>query len=56
VPLAQRAEFAAVTAEPDPRRMFAGYAAAGRVLLERLGPPQRVILEGRRPATRSCAR
>jgi AcrR family transcriptional regulator len=46
VPLAQRPEFTAMTAEPDPRRMLAGYAAIGRVLLERLGPLQRVILEG----------
>jgi AcrR family transcriptional regulator len=46
VPLAQRAEFTAITAEPDPRRMLAGYAALGRVLLERLGPLLPVIVEG----------
>jgi AcrR family transcriptional regulator len=46
VPLAQRPEFTAVTGDPDPHRMLAGYAAIGRVLLERLGPLQRVILEG----------
>jgi AcrR family transcriptional regulator len=46
VPLAQRAEFTAMTAEPDPRRMLAGYAAIGRTLAERLGPLQRVIHEG----------
>jgi AcrR family transcriptional regulator len=46
VPLAQRPEFTAMTAEPDPRRMLTGYAAIGRMLLERLGPLQRVILQG----------
>jgi AcrR family transcriptional regulator len=46
VPLARRPEFTAMTAEPDPRRMLAGYAAIGRMLLERLGPLQRVILQG----------
>ena len=46
VPLAQRPEFTAITAEPDPRRMLAAYAALGRVLYERLGPLLRVIVEG----------
>lgn len=46
VPLAQRPEFTAITAEPDPRRMLAGYAALGRVLLERLGPLLGVVVEG----------
>jgi AcrR family transcriptional regulator len=46
VPLARRPEFTAVTAEPDPRRMLAGYAALGRMLLERLGPLLGVIVEG----------
>ena len=46
VPLAERAEFTAITAEPDPRRMLAGYVALGRVLLERLGPLLGVIIEG----------
>ena len=46
VPLAQRPEFTAITAEPDPRRLLAGYAALGRMLLERLGPLLGVIVEG----------
>lgn len=46
VPLAERAEFTAITAEPDPRRMLAGYAALGRMLFERLGPLLAVIIEG----------
>ncbi|HYN19207.1 MAG TPA: helix-turn-helix domain-containing protein [Actinomycetes bacterium] len=46
VPLARRPEFTAITAEPDPRRLLAGYAALGRVLFERLGPLIGVILEG----------
>jgi AcrR family transcriptional regulator len=46
VPLARRPEFTAITAEPDPLRMLAGYAALGRVLFERLGPLLRVIVEG----------
>jgi AcrR family transcriptional regulator len=46
VPLAQRPEFIAVTAEPDPRRKLAAYAAVGRLLFERLGPLIGVLLEG----------
>ena len=46
VPLARRPEFTAITAESDPRRALAGYAALGRVLFERLGPLLSVIIEG----------
>jgi hypothetical protein len=46
VPLARRPELTAITAEPDPRRKLAGYAALGRVLFDRLGPLLRVVLEG----------
>jgi AcrR family transcriptional regulator len=46
VPLARRPEFAAVTAEDDPRRKLAAYAAVGRLLFERLGPLVGVLLEG----------
>jgi AcrR family transcriptional regulator len=48
VPLARRPEFTAITAEPDPRRKLAAYAALGRALYERLGPLLGVVLEGAR--------
>ena len=35
-----------VSDEPDPRRKLAGYAAIGRLLMERLGPLLGVLLEG----------
>ena len=46
VPLARRPEFGVVSDEPDPRRKLAGYAAVGRLLMERLGPLLGVLLEG----------
>ena len=56
VPLARRPEFTAITAEPDPRRKLAAYAAVGRLLIRAAGPaaggaPRRAP----GPATRSCA-
>ncbi len=48
VPFADRPEVQALRAETDPRRFLAGYAAVGRILLERLGPLLRVLLAGAR--------
>ncbi len=48
VPFADRPEVAALRAETDARRFLAGYAALGRILLDRLGPLLRVLLAGAR--------
>jgi AcrR family transcriptional regulator len=48
VPFADRPEVAALHAETDARRLLAGYAAVGRILIERLGPLLRVLLAGAR--------
>jgi AcrR family transcriptional regulator len=46
VPFAQRPEVVALYATADPREFLLGYAATGRVLLDRLGPLMRVIMAG----------
>lgn len=46
VPLRERPEFAAMIAEPDPRRKLERYAAIGRTLWERLGPLTSVLMDG----------
>ncbi len=46
VPLAQRPEFAAIYAEPDPRRKIARFVALGTVLHQRLAPLWTIVDQG----------
>jgi AcrR family transcriptional regulator len=46
VPLVDRADMQAISAEPDPRQKLARYAALGRTLVERIGPLLSVLLSG----------
>lgn len=48
IPIAQRPEFKALAAEPDPRRKLAHYAALAHVLVGRVGPLLAVLLAGAR--------
>ena len=46
VPLAQRPEFAAIYAEPDPRQKIARFVALGTVLQQRLAPLWAIVEQG----------